>query len=73
MSIRTCINDRFLCSLRMYNSLVERCFKDCIDSFRSKNLDKAEEKVLIHDIFLIHIALNFLFWLRRALLRWKEC
>eukprot|EP00877_Chromochloris_zofingiensis_P005016 jgi/Chrzof1/14515/Cz09g05200.t1 len=31
-------------SLRLYNSLVERCFKDCVDNFRSKNLEKDEEK-----------------------------
>uniref|UniRef100_A0A061R1X9 Mitochondrial import inner membrane translocase subunit n=1 Tax=Tetraselmis sp. GSL018 TaxID=582737 RepID=A0A061R1X9_9CHLO len=31
-------------SLRMYNSLVERCFVDCVDSFRRKDLDKDEEK-----------------------------
>ncbi|PWZ56008.1 Mitochondrial import inner membrane translocase subunit Tim9 [Zea mays] len=30
-------------SLRMYNSLVERCFTDCVDTFRRKNLDKQEE------------------------------
>lgn len=30
-------------SLRMYNSLVERCFTDCVDSFRRKSLDKQEE------------------------------
>ncbi|KAL8465236.1 hypothetical protein ACS0TY_034660 [Phlomoides rotata] len=30
-------------SLRMYNSLVERCFTDCIDSFRRKSLEKQEE------------------------------
>ena len=29
----------------MYNSLVERCFKDCVDSFRRKDLDATEEKV----------------------------
>jgi len=28
----------------MYNSLVERCFRDCVDSFRRKDLDNAEEK-----------------------------
>lgn len=32
-------------SLRMYNSLVERCFKDCVESFRRKDLDATEEKV----------------------------
>nr|Q9XGX8.1 RecName: Full=Mitochondrial import inner membrane translocase subunit Tim9 [Mesembryanthemum crystallinum]AAD40018.1 small zinc finger-like protein [Mesembryanthemum crystallinum] len=30
-------------SLRMYNNLVERCFTDCVDSFRRKTLDKQEE------------------------------
>ncbi|GAB2272513.1 protein transporter tim9 [Dionaea muscipula] len=30
-------------SLRMYNTLVERCFMDCVDSFRRKTLDKQEE------------------------------
>lgn len=29
----------------MYNSLVERCFKDCVDSFRRKDMEPAEEKV----------------------------
>ena len=29
----------------MYNSLVEKCFKDCVDSFRRKDLDSNEEKV----------------------------
>jgi hypothetical protein len=32
-------------SLRLYNGLVERCFKDCVSEFRSKNLDKPEEQV----------------------------
>ena len=37
---------RALCdSLRMYNGLVERCFKDCVESFRRKDLDSTEEKV----------------------------
>ncbi|EFN57264.1 hypothetical protein CHLNCDRAFT_21497 [Chlorella variabilis] len=31
-------------SLRMYNTLVERCFKDCVESFRRKDLDATEEK-----------------------------
>ncbi|RAL52362.1 hypothetical protein DM860_007220 [Cuscuta australis] len=30
-------------SLRMYNNLVERCFTDCVDTFRRKTLDKQEE------------------------------
>ena len=33
------------CSLRMYNSVVERCFKDCVESFRRKDLEASEEKV----------------------------
>ena len=32
-------------SLRMYNSLVERCFRECVESFRRKDLDATEEKV----------------------------
>ena len=32
-------------SLRMYNSLVEKCFKDCVESFRRKDLESSEEKV----------------------------
>lgn len=35
----------FLCSLRMYNALVERCFTDCVESFRRKDLDSTEERV----------------------------
>ena len=31
-------------SLKMYNGLVERCFKECVDSFRRKNLDSTEER-----------------------------
>lgn len=31
-------------SLKLYNNLVERCFKDCVLDFRSKNLAKDEEK-----------------------------
>ncbi|OIW08628.1 hypothetical protein TanjilG_03304 [Lupinus angustifolius] len=30
-------------SLRMYNSLVERCFTDCVDTFKHKSLTKQEE------------------------------
>lgn len=32
-----------LFSLRMYNSLVERCFVDCVDTFTRKTLQKQEE------------------------------
>jgi hypothetical protein len=35
----------WLRSLKLYNKLVERCFNDCVQDFRSKNLDKEEEKV----------------------------
>jgi hypothetical protein len=34
-----------LCSLRLYNSLVERCFCECVTEFRRRELDVAEEKV----------------------------
>lgn len=27
----------------MYNSLVERCFNDCVDTFKHKSLQKQEE------------------------------
>ncbi|MED6133657.1 protein transporter tim9 [Stylosanthes scabra] len=30
-------------SLRMYNSLVEKCFTDCVDTFKHKSLQKQEE------------------------------
>lgn len=32
-----------ICSLRLYNSLVERCFNNCVDSFTRKALTKQEE------------------------------
>jgi hypothetical protein len=32
--------------MRLYNNLVQRCFNDCVDDFRSKNLSDGEEKVL---------------------------
>jgi hypothetical protein len=41
----SCLARRRPCSLRMYNSLVERCFRDCVESFRRKDLDSTEEKV----------------------------
>ena len=45
-------------SLRMYNSLVERCFKDCVDSFRRKDMEPAEEKVkrIFFGFFLSHFS-----------------
>lgn len=33
------------CSLRMYNNLVERCFKECAQDMRSKALNGQEEQV----------------------------
>ncbi|KAL9689006.1 hypothetical protein QQ045_033435 [Rhodiola kirilowii] len=30
-------------SLRMYNTVVERCFLDCVDSFLRQNLTKQED------------------------------
>ena len=51
-------------SLRMYNSLVERCFGHCIDNFRRKTLDKQEESCVRHcaEKFLKHsmrVSLRF--------------
>lgn len=40
-------------SLRMYNSLVEKCFKDCVDSFRRKDLESSEEKVSRNTICML--------------------
>lgn len=50
---RTCQSHRMrLCprsacahSLKMYNNLVERCFKECTEDMRSKSLSSSEEKV----------------------------
>ncbi|XP_059625243.1 mitochondrial import inner membrane translocase subunit Tim9-like [Cornus florida] len=43
-------------SLRMYNSLVERCFKDCVDTFHRKSLEKKEENCVRRctELFLKH-------------------
>ena len=30
-------------SLRMYNELVERCFGECVDTFRTRTLDGKED------------------------------
>lgn len=40
----TAASDALIRSLRMYNSLVEKCFRDCVDSFRRKDLESSEEK-----------------------------
>ena len=39
-------------SLRMYNTVVERCFMDCVGSFKRKDLEKDEEAVrrLLHTL-----------------------
>ncbi len=29
----------------MYNNVVERCFRDCVESFRRKDLESGEERV----------------------------
>ncbi|XP_027337666.1 mitochondrial import inner membrane translocase subunit Tim9-like [Abrus precatorius] len=34
-------------SLKMYNSLVERCFKDCVNTFYRKSLTKQEETCVL--------------------------
>lgn len=46
----------WLFSLRMYNSLVERCFVDCVDSFTRKSLQKQEETCVMRcaEKFLKH-------------------
>ena len=44
----------------MYNTLVERCFRDCVDSFRRKDLDNAEEKVSLFNNVL-EASLSFFF------------
>ncbi|XP_010535495.1 PREDICTED: mitochondrial import inner membrane translocase subunit TIM9 [Tarenaya hassleriana] len=43
-------------SLRMYNSLVERCFSDCVDNFTRKTLQKQEETCVMRcaEKFLKH-------------------
>jgi hypothetical protein len=33
--------------MRLYNNLVQRCFNDCVDDFRSKHLSSGEEKVRV--------------------------
>lgn len=45
-----------MCSLRMYNSLVERCFHDCVDNFTRKTLQKQEETCVMRcaEKFLKH-------------------
>eukprot|EP00891_Asterochloris_glomerata_P005413 jgi/Astpho2/5413/e_gw1.00076.51.1_t len=45
-------------SLRMYNSVVERCFKDCVESFRRKDLEASEEKCVARctEKFMKHSA-----------------
>ncbi|WVZ17011.1 hypothetical protein V8G54_009993 [Vigna mungo] len=35
------------CSLRMYNSVVERCFKECVNAFYRKSLTKQEETCVL--------------------------
>lgn len=35
-------------SLRMYNELVERCFGECVDSFRSRKLDSKEVSIRLY-------------------------
>ena len=34
-----------VCSLKMYNNLVERCFRECAEDMRSKTLSAKEEQV----------------------------
>nr|GEU88645.1 mitochondrial import inner membrane translocase subunit TIM9 [Tanacetum cinerariifolium] len=60
-------------SLRMYNNLVERCFTDCVDSFRRKTLDKQEETCVKRcaEKFLKHsmrVGLSF----KEGVVDWKS-
>ncbi|KAL3144336.1 protein transporter tim9 [Trebouxia sp. C0009 RCD-2024] len=45
-------------SLRMYNNVVERCFRDCVESFRRKDLDSSEERCVTRccEKFMKHSA-----------------
>lgn len=45
-------------SLRMYNNVVERCFRDCVESFRRKDLDNGEERCVTRccEKFMKHSA-----------------
>mmetsp|Transcript_4846 Transcript_4846/g.6018 ORF Transcript_4846/g.6018 Transcript_4846/m.6018 type:complete len:86 (-) Transcript_4846:241-498(-) len=55
-------------SLRMYNTLVEVCFADCVRGFRSKSLDNKEENCIANcaqkyikltqviDVFILHFS-----------------
>ena len=45
-------------SLRMYNNLVEKCFSECVNSFRRKSLEKDEERCVSKccEKFLKHSA-----------------
>ncbi|KAK8962057.1 Mitochondrial import inner membrane translocase subunit Tim9 [Platanthera guangdongensis] len=40
---RTPVDEIMRSALRMYNSVVERCFDDCVDSFKRKTLNKQGE------------------------------
>lgn len=51
-------------SLKMYNSLVERCFRDCVDDMRTKALAPKEEQVgrrLICDALSMFIGVWYVF------------
>ena len=41
----TCTDSLPTYSLRLYNGLVERCFCECVDEFRRRELNTDEEKV----------------------------
>lgn len=53
-------------SLRMYNELVERCFGECVDTFRGRKLDGKE------DACLRKCSSKFLAFARRCGLRFQE-
>ncbi|XP_022728964.1 mitochondrial import inner membrane translocase subunit TIM9-like isoform X2 [Durio zibethinus] len=51
-----CLGNYISIFLRMYNSLVERCFNDCVDNFTRKTLQKQEETCVMRcaEKFLKH-------------------
>lgn len=45
LPLSTALSSSLARSLKLYNNLVERCFRDCVQDFRGKSLDSGEEKV----------------------------
>lgn len=53
-------------SLRMYNELVERCFGECVDTFRGRKLDGKE------DACMQKCSSKFLAFAQRCGMRFQE-